>query len=150
MRRFFLLLSLWFFAAGVYGNEAPLSAKNPEVEAHMMQIASVLRCLVCQNQTIADSHADLALDLRRQITEMIIAGKSDEQIKAYMVARYGDFVLYQPPLKPSTVLLWSGPLILVLGGVWMLLKARRESALAVKPDEKALAEAKRALLGEDD
>ena len=82
--------------------------ENDPVAAARAVALRKLRCLVCQNQTIADSNADLAQDLRRQIREQIAAGKSDREIVDYMVARYGDFVLYQPPLKPTTLLLWAG------------------------------------------
>ena len=78
-----------------------------------MALAEQLRCLVCQNQTIADSHADLAADLRRQVREMLQRGQSPEAIRHYMTARYGDFILYRPPLKPTTVLLWAGPALLL-------------------------------------
>lgn len=85
-----------------------------------------LRCLVCQNQSIAESNAGLANDLRRQVTDMIAAGKSDDEIKTYLQARYGDFVLYNPPLTAKTVVLWVGPFVLVLGVlIWLLPRLRR-------------------------
>src|SRR4051812_17200536 len=87
-----------------------------------MDLAEHLRCLVCQNQTIADSNAELAQDLRRQVREQIAQGKSDAEIVTFMVQRYGDFVLYKPPLKPTTVLLWSGPGLLLLIGVVVLIR----------------------------
>ncbi len=87
----------------------------------MQAIASELRCLVCQNQTIADSHAELAVDLRDQVREMVKRGDSQEQIVAYMTARYGDFVLYRPPVRKSTWLLWFGPLLLLVFSVSMLI-----------------------------
>ena len=87
----------------------------------MVRIAGELRCLVCQNQTIADSHAGLADDLRRELREMVGRGDSDEQIVKYMTDRYGDFVLYRPPLKPTTALLWFGPAALLVGGLTTLL-----------------------------
>ncbi len=93
----------------------PISAKRA------VKLAEKLRCLVCQNQTIADSNADLAQDLRLQIREQVAAGKSDDQIVSYMVDRYGDFVLYQPPFKATTVLLWTGPALLLLAGFFVLL-----------------------------
>ena len=83
----------------------------------MMAISSELRCLVCQNQTIADSHAELAVDLRTQVRELLQAGKTDQQITDYMTARYGDFVLYRPPFKAATALLWIGPAAMVLIGL---------------------------------
>ena len=93
-----------------------------------------LRCLVCQNQNLADSNADLAADLRREVHRMILAGKSDEDVIDFMVTRYGDFVLYRPPLKAKTVLLWSGPFVLGLGAlVLLLMHLRRRAAERATP-----------------
>ncbi len=103
-------------AASAVRMEAPSAvptAADPALEARMLAIASELRCLVCQNQTIADSHADLAADLRRQVTELLRQGKTDAEIRDYMTARYGDFVLYKPPLKATTTALWFGPAALL-------------------------------------
>ena len=112
-------------------NEAMPTAGDPELEARVMAISAELRCLVCQNQTIADSHADLAVDLRNQVREMLRQGQGREQVVAYMTARYGDFVLYRPPLKESTALLWFGPAALLLGGLGVLvLVLRRRNRLA--------------------
>ena len=114
--------------------EAPPAAADPVAEARMMAIAAELRCLVCQNQTIADSHAELAVDLRNQVKEMLKRGDSDQMIIDYMTARYGDFVLYRPPLKATTLVLWFGPGLLLLGGLatlWLVL--RRRSRLS--PDQ---------------
>ena len=88
-------------------------------------MAERLRCLVCQNQSIAESNAELAVDLRRQIREQIAQGKSDDDIFGFMIARYGDFVLYQPPIKPVTYLLWFGPLLLLMAGIFMLIRYLR-------------------------
>jgi cytochrome c-type biogenesis protein CcmH len=110
---------------------APPAAADPVAEARMMAIAAELRCLVCQNQTIADSHAGLAEDLRQQIREMLAKGMSERQILDYMTERYGDFVLYRPPFKPSTLLLWVGPgllLLLALGTLWRVLQRRQRLA----------------------
>ena len=119
--------------------EAQPAAADPALEARMLQIASELRCLVCQNQTIADSHADLAQDLRRQVREMLAHGDSNQQIIDFMTARYGDFVLYRPPLKASTALLWFGPGLLMVGGlaglVLVLRRRSRMSADRFDPDE---------------
>ncbi|MES1162110.1 MAG: cytochrome c-type biogenesis protein, partial [Rhizobacter sp.] len=109
-----LLLALPLFAAA---KDAAPAADDPVLEARVLRVAAELRCLVCQNQTIADSHADLAQDLRRQVREMIQRGDSDAQIIDYMTARYGDFVLYRPPLRASTALLWFGPGLLLVGGL---------------------------------
>ncbi len=95
-----------------------------------MALSAELRCLVCQNQSLADSHADLAIDLRNQVRELLAAGKSEAEVKAFMTARYGDFVLYRPPVKSTTVLLWVGPFVLLLVAVAALFVhlARRRRA----------------------
>ena len=120
-----LTLCVW---GVVRGAEAPPAAEDPVLEAQVLDITGELRCLVCQNQTIADSHADLAVDLRRQVREMLRRGESREQIVAYMTARYGDFVLYRPPLKPTTFLLWFGPGLLLVGGLAVLIVVLRRRA----------------------
>lgn len=97
--------------------EARPLADDPVAEKRLQAISAELRCLVCQNETIAASNADLAKDLRREIRTMIQAGQSDQQILDFLVARYGDFVLYRPPLKGSTALLWVGPLLFLGGGI---------------------------------
>ncbi len=108
------------------------------LEARIVAIAAELRCLVCQNQTIADSNAELAKDLRRQIREMLVAGKTDREILDFMTQRYGDFVLYRPPLNPATALLWAGPALLAVGGaaalLWSLRRRSRLAADAFDPD----------------
>lgn len=104
-------------------------ADDPELEKRVMNLSQELRCLVCQNETLADSRADLAEDLRREIREQMKAGRSDQEIIAFLTARYGDFVLYRPPVKPTTYLLWFGPFALLLAGLALLyryLKQRRE------------------------
>ena len=105
--------------------DAVPTEKDPVAAARAVALSEKLRCLVCQNQTIADSNAELAADLRRQIHEQIAAGKSDKEIVDYMVARYGDFVLYQPPVKSTTLLLWAGPLLLLAIGVVVLVRTVR-------------------------
>ena len=111
--------------------EAPPEAADPALEARMVRITSELRCLVCQNQTIADSNAGLAVDLRRETREMLKQGKSDAEIVDYMTARYGDFVLYRPPLRATTALLWFGPaLLLLIGGGVLVVTLRRRSRMA--------------------
>jgi cytochrome c-type biogenesis protein CcmH len=114
--------------------EAPLVAANPQLEARMLRITAELRCLVCQNQTIADSHADLAVDLRQQVRELIDKGRSDAEIIAYMTDRYGDFVLYRPPFKSTTALLWAGPALLMVGGLAVLVMVLRRRA-RLSPDQ---------------
>jgi len=126
-------------AAFASAKEAAPAAEDPVLEARMLAVTAELRCLVCQNQTIADSHADLAVDLRNQVRDMLRQGKSDREIIDYMTARYGDFVLYRPPVKPTTVLLWFGPALLLVGGVaTLVLVLRRRSRMApedFEPDE---------------
>ena len=131
-----LLAALWLLgslACAARAAEAPSMAADPVQEARMMALASELRCLVCQNQTIADSHAELAEDLRNQIRDMLAKNMSDEQVMAYMTERYGDFVLYRPPFKASTALLWTGPALLLAGALaTLVLVLRRRARL---PDE---------------
>jgi cytochrome c-type biogenesis protein CcmH len=130
MARWFCLLLL--VAGGwALAGEAPPAAEDPQIEARMLKITSELRCLVCQNQTIADSNADLAKDLRREVRDMLVGGKTDEQIKEFMLARYGDFVLYRPPVKTTTVPLWIGPFVLLaIGLVVVAVMVRRRSRQA--------------------
>lgn len=109
-----MLLALSWTASAI-DEEGPL--EDPELQARYERFTNELRCLVCQNQTVADSNADLAADLRNQTRQMLLDGATDEQIVAYMTDRYGDFVLYRPPLTPKTWLLWGAPGILLLGGV---------------------------------
>jgi cytochrome c-type biogenesis protein CcmH len=125
-----LLLCLAAFAqTGTYNPDTPA---DPATEARLKNLALELRCLVCQNQTIADSNADLAVDLRREVRDQILKGRSDEEIKKYLVERYGDFVLYKPPVQANTALLWFGPLaLLVLGAaVWWIFIRRRSTRVA--------------------
>jgi cytochrome c-type biogenesis protein CcmH len=100
-------------------------AQDPALERRVTNLAHELRCLVCQNQTLADSNAPLAVDLRNQIRAQLAAGKSERDVVDFMVARYGDFVLYRPPLKASTVLLWVGPFAFVLIGFYVLVRFLR-------------------------
>ena len=100
-------------------------AQDPQLERRVTNLAHELRCLVCQNQTIADSNAPLAVDLRNQIREQLSAGKSEQQVVDFMVERYGDFVLYRPPFKATTILLWAGPFIFLIAGFYFLLRFLR-------------------------
>lgn len=121
-----LLAALMLSAGGLLAKEATPASDDPLLEARVLVIAEELRCLVCQNETIAASHADLAVDLRRQIRNKLKAGQSKSEIVDFMVARYGDFILYNPPLKSSTLLLWIGPFaLLVLAATVMALHIRR-------------------------
>ena len=134
MRALVLLLLLSLPLAVCAQTAQPLP-EDPVANKRAVYLAEQLRCLVCQNQTIADSNAELAVDLRRQIREQIAQGRSDGQIVDFMVERYGDFVLYRPPLKASTAVLWFGPFLLLgaaVAGLFIYLK-RRRSALA--PEE---------------
>lgn len=117
MARLMLLLVMAAVLGAALAREAGPAADDPVLEARMLRIAAELRCLVCQNQTLADSQAPLAVDLREQLREMLRRGDSEQQIIDYMTARYGDFVLYRPPLKNTTLLLWFGPAVLLLGGL---------------------------------
>jgi len=137
-----LLLIALFLAtaqAQAQAKEAAPAAADPVLEARVQRVAAELRCLVCQNQTIADSTSDLANDLRREVREQLKRGVSDEQVVQYMTDRYGDFVRYRPPFKASTALLWLGPAaLLVLGLVVLVTVLRRRAKLgpeAFEPDE---------------
>ena len=129
-----------------HANEATPVASDVALEERVMAVSSELRCLVCQNQTIADSHAELAIDLRNQVREKLRQGMSEQEIKDYMVARYGDFVLYRPLMKRSTLVLWFGPFLLLIvafGVLIVKLRQRRKAmqqAPALSADEHARAE----------
>lgn len=144
----FFVFGLFFgptvaFASEV--NEAALAA-DPVAEKRLQALSAELRCLVCQNQTIADSNAELAVDLRREIRGMIAAGKSDKEIIDFMVVRYGDFVLYRPPVKGITLLLWGGPIALMLVGLFALIRYLRRRTTRIEAEDLPLtaAEASRA------
>lgn len=127
------------------------ASSDAALDARVMKISEELRCLVCQNQSIAESNADLAQDLRREVREMFVAGKSESDVRAFMVERYGDFVLYDPPVRRSTLLLWIGPGVLVVLALAGLLRklARQRKEGSAAPDRQALARA-RALLDTKD
>ncbi len=117
------MLALFLMASlAAMANEAVPTELDRVQQRRAVELSEHLRCLVCQNQTIADSNAELAQDLRRQVREQIAQGKSDAEIVTFMVQRYGDFVLYKPPLKPTTALLWSGPALLLLIGMIVLIR----------------------------
>ena len=124
--RWALLAGVLCAGTGLQAKEATPASDDPVLEARVLAIAEQLRCLVCQNETIAASHADLAVDLRKQIRVKLKAGQSRQEIIDFMVARYGDFVLYNPPLKASTLLLWLGPFALLgLAGTVLVINIRR-------------------------
>ena len=130
VKRMIVLLTvvLLMVVLPVIAKEAVPMSSDPELEKKVNEIAAELRCLVCQNQTIADSHAELAVDLKNQVREMVRQGKTRDDVVDYMVQRYGDFVRYRPPVKPTTYLLWVGPFLLLIGGFILLimnLKKRR-------------------------
>jgi len=124
-----LLLPLLAAAA----DTAQPMAEDPVLEKRVMTLSAELRCLVCQNQSLADSHADLAIDLRNQVRAMMKEGRSDAEIKAFMTERYGDFVLYRPPVKATTWVLWVGPFVLLaaaVAGLFAYLRRRRVAVAA--------------------
>jgi cytochrome c-type biogenesis protein CcmH len=129
-----LLLLLLFLPALAFAQE-----KDAKLEARVAALSNELRCLVCQNQTLADSNAPLAVDLRNTIREQLARGASEREVMDFMTARYGDFVLYRPPFKASTLVLWVGPFLLLFLGVFVFLKRIRK-----RPEEPALAEEDRA------
>jgi cytochrome c-type biogenesis protein CcmH len=128
MTRAVALLLIAMIATLSYAEEGVPTAADPALEERVKELSKELRCLVCQNETIADSRAELAVDLRNQIREKLRAGMSEAAIKQYMVERYGDFILYRPPVKPTTALLWIGPFVLLIAGIaalLLILKRRR-------------------------
>ena len=142
--KYLLLLLLCLLPGFSYAGEAKDLAEDPVLEKRMIGLAENLRCLVCQNESLASSHAELAEDLRREVREQMAKGKNDQEIIDYLVARYGDFVLYKPPVKSYTVLLWFGPFALLLIGAGVLvfqLRKRRqtvqESVLTPEAQERA-------------
>jgi cytochrome c-type biogenesis protein CcmH len=146
MRSFLIAggMALAVLAAPVSANEAQPTLNDPVVAKREVELAKQLRCLVCQNETIADSRAGLAVDLRNKLREQMAAGKTDAEIIAFMTERYGDFVLYRPPLKATTVLLWVGPFVLLALGIligWRVVRAR---ARAARPEPMSAADRERA------
>ena len=125
LRAIALFAALVFSVGVTHANEAAPLADDPVVEKRLLAISEELRCLVCQNESLAGSRADLANDLRREIRTMIKDGKSDTEIMEFMTARYGDFVRYRPPVKPTTWLLWAGPFLLLVAGIAVLVRFLR-------------------------
>jgi cytochrome c-type biogenesis protein CcmH len=130
-----VLLFAWL---PVRAADTPLEFATPEQTQRYQDLIEELRCLVCQNQNLADSHADLAQDLRQEVHQMILDGNSNDEIIGFLTARYGDFVLYRPPVKQSTWLLWFGPLLLLLAGFILVLRFARTRAQ--QPQEQLNAE----------
>lgn len=145
---FALALLLQLSWSPAFANEAAPLADDPVVEQRLLVIAEEVRCLVCQNESLAGSRADLAQDLRREIRSLIKQGKTDQEVMDFLVSRYGDYVRYRPPVKPSTWLLWGGPFVLLAGGLAALVlfvRRRRHTSAALSPEEQDEAAA---LLGE--
>jgi cytochrome c-type biogenesis protein CcmH len=119
-----LIAALFTLGAGAVDLNGQL--EDPALQSRFESIAKELRCLVCQNESIADSNAELAVDLRRQVREMLVAGKSDDAIFKYMTDRYGDFVRFAPPLGPKTFLIWGAPFIVLILGVGIIFRVMRQ------------------------
>jgi cytochrome c-type biogenesis protein CcmH len=143
--KFILIVLMSFLPLYAFAGEAQDIAKDPVLEKRMIGLAEKLRCLVCQNESLASSHADLAEDLRREVRELMLKGMSDQEIKDYLVARYGDFVLYDPPVKKTTWLLWYGPLGLLLIGLATLAWQLRRRKDRIVETELSAADTQRAI-----
>ncbi len=147
MNKRILAALLMLLPIAAWAGEARELAQDPVVEKRMIALTSKLRCMQCQNESLAASHAPLAEDLRREVREQIRAGKTDEEITDYLVARYGDFVLYDPPVKTYTLLLWFGPLLFALGGAGVLLfQLRKRRRMVTEPELTAEAQRRAAAL----
>ena len=128
MKRVFVFGMSMLIGLAIAGEAAPL-AQDPVVEARLVHISQELRCLVCQNESLSSSRAELADDLRREVRDLIVANKSDQEIKDFLVSRYGDFVLYRPEVKPLTWVLWFGPfVVLFIAGIFLLAYLRQRRA----------------------
>lgn len=132
MKRLLILFLLVTASLGVFAGEAKPLAEDPVLEARLKAMSQELRCLVCQNQTLSDSNAPLAEDLRKEIRTQMREGKSDQEVIDYLVARYGDFVRYRPPVNTNTALLWFGPFLLLIIGAFVLYRALKKQASAEK------------------
>jgi cytochrome c-type biogenesis protein CcmH len=133
MKYFLFFILALQLAVSACATEAVALAEDPVVEQRMIAITEELRCLVCQNESLAASRADLAQDLRREVRELIKANKTNQEIRDYLVARYGDFVLYRPAFKPLNYLLWFGPFLLLLGALVVLLRLVRRNQRSAAP-----------------
>jgi len=134
MKTCFLTLVLTLVSLAVFAQE-PMVFENQQQQDRFDQLTQELRCLVCQNQNLADSDAPLAHDLRREVHEMLMSGQSNEQIKQFLVERYGDFVLYRPPVQQNTYLLWLAPLILLLGGALVVRSSIKKRTALLATDQ---------------
>ena len=147
-RQFILLFFILIVSPLSFAKEALPVAENPEIEKRMIALSEELRCLVCQNESLAGSRSDFAKDIRREIREQLLANKSDKDITNFLVARYGDFVLYRPPVRTNTMILWFGPFIfLLIGGslLFFFLKKRRKSLQEVPLTNEQLKQAENLL-----
>ena len=144
MKRLLALLLLALALGSGWAKEAAPLADDPAVEQRLIVIAEEMRCLVCQNESLAGSRSDLAMDLRRELRTLIRAGRTDEEIREFMVSRYGDFVLYRPRVKPITWLLWAGPFVLMIAGVAVLMTYLRRRNRVTEQSSLSQAEARRA------
>ena len=145
MKRLLTLLLLALALAGAGAKEAAPLAEDPVVEQRLIAISEEMRCLVCQNESLAGSRAELAMDLRRELRTLIKQGKSDAEIREFMVSRYGDFVLYRPRVSPMTYLLWGGPfLFMVVAVVVLLVYLRRRNRAVAGEAQLSEDEARRA------
>ncbi len=135
MRTFLLALLLAFSMSAVaqVADRRPLQFESALEEKRFRSLTDELRCVMCQNQSLADSDAQIAVDLRREILQLIRDGRSDQEIRDFLVDRYGEFVLYRPGVSPATILLWFGPLLVLLAGGWMVWRITRERASAAAP-----------------
>jgi cytochrome c-type biogenesis protein CcmH len=149
MRKLYLLCFVLFATVADAAIEA-YQFESAQMEADYIKLINELRCLVCQNQNLADSNADLAKDLRKQTYEMLMQGKSPDQVADYMVARYGDFVLYRPRLKRSTLLLWLGPFVLLLLVLVLVIRSMRKKQVLKPPDSESMTRAEQLLSNTED
>ena len=144
-RAVFLLILLAGLSCLVVAQSAKPPADEAALDDRVKELSQQLRCLVCQNETLADSQADLATDLKRQIREQMKAGKSNKEVLAFLTERYGDFVLYRPPVKGTTYLLWFGPFILLGGGLFALFRYIKQRGAQIREEPLSADEHKRAL-----
>jgi cytochrome c-type biogenesis protein CcmH len=144
LSKFFILFLAFAMTTSIFAQTAPVQEplvfENQEQQDRFNQLTEELRCLVCQNQTLADSDAQLAHDLRSEVHEMLLAGNSNDEIKQFMVERYGDFVLYRPPVQKNTYLLWLGPLLFLLGGALILRSNIKKRSALLGSDQSDSAE----------
>ena len=140
----FVICVLLALLSPVFAADTPVKFDDPAKRERYETLLEELRCLVCQNQSLADSHADLAQDLRNEVYSMVVAGEDKQAVTDFMIARYGDFVLYKPPMKLTTLLLWFGPALLLVGAVIIVrrtTRARRSGATPLTAEQRAQARA---------